>query len=65
MNWKMPLTKGAFVGLIMYSLRKLRGARVKAIALQGKLHSLKEQNFALRYEEAKRSGAFDRWEGEA
>ncbi|MGB7242479.1 MAG: hypothetical protein WBC93_10375 [Sulfitobacter sp.] len=49
--------------LMFWALRKRRSRRMaKAVSLQAELHDLKQQEFALRYQEAKESGKLDRFE---
>jgi hypothetical protein len=46
----------------LFKRRRAKRLRGKALSLQSQLHDLKEQEFALRYEEAKRDGQLDRWQ---
>ena len=59
---------GAMIVLeVIYYLWKRRRAarlRAKAVSLQRELHDLKQADFNFRYEQAKKAGTLDRFEGD-
>ena len=69
-EWPYPLLialgiTAVFEALVFFYARKRRRRLTqKATDLQAQLHDLKQQEFALRYEEAKQNGQLDQFEGE-
>jgi len=66
-SFPMPKLWGLGIMIVLECLyylakRRLRAARkAKAEALQRELHDLKQQEFALRFEEARQNGSLDRY----
>ena len=49
--------------LFAWRRRRAQKIRAKLVGMNSQIDQLKEQDFALRYAEAKRAGKFDRWTG--
>ncbi|MEP5154089.1 hypothetical protein [Planktotalea sp.] len=59
--WSIICTVGLIGLFIAWKVSRRKKNFEKAVELRSELHDLREQEFKLRYEEAKMNGQLDRW----